>query len=290
MYAQNQQAPYLQAVPNYSAPDTVEQLGKFVDIVDKIRAPQVGSTNTSAYNTSAFQSNPDLLAIQELLLRNPSLNNFLVANNQNQANQQYTQPGLTLEQSKEVRFNVDKVLKGANEHYQNLQRLQAISDSLMNVVNYQQIEIQALEKVAYLAGITKRCFEATANELNAVYNKVEVQDRMLNSPEYLLTRFFEIMFATVTVDDSDIMNVLSDDFLSLISSYEDKLRAKTGQYSPSYQKYLQEQINKGEPNQNNLGLETQASYQQVMPIVDVNSPGLANSLRRQHLQNRAMVK
>jgi hypothetical protein len=303
MYAQQPQAPMPYILPvmqqgNAQQADSFDQLGKIVDLVDKLsqrqqgqsaQAPAPGSSQYSPMNIGQFQSaDPAKLALQELLLRNPQLLQQLQGQQATPQTQQTTEKTYSQNEVAQLKEQFDVAVKSANEHFQQLQQLWQLTQQIMGAYNAICEYAKELETVANLGLISNRNANAFLNELNAAYDVLNTQHQMLTTPLYLLPHAFSTFSGNIQPGDDNAVNLISDFYLTFVKEYEEKRRGGLGQYSPQYTEYLQAQTT--QPTQQPQQQQPKGSQQ--TPDIDavtawakgLSSQGFAQQIKRAHTQ------
>jgi hypothetical protein len=315
MYAQqipNQgyQAPiplYPQQTPTPSQTDLLDQLSKVIDLTDKLRGRESngnaapGSTSVASQSVgSAFNERPqEQLAIQELLLRNPSLLGLLQQQSQqNQLNQQQQvqQPqqqiqqqvgslNLNPQQTEQLKQNIQTIDNCARQFHNQLQQTWQLNHQIMTVFNRVCEYAQELEKIAAVAQTTNNLSNTFLQEKNALQDLVGVQQQMLTNPNYLLHHAFGTWDANIGLNQ-EVLDYISSLYLELVKRFEERHLQQTGQYTPRQTAYLQSQIDQQPVPQPQQGDANMINYiksvsQSMQPAAtSAGNAGLGNAWQR----------
>lgn len=215
-----------------------------------------GVSQTANYGQGMFNAaNQQAIAQQEQLLRNP---------------QQQQQPGelhLNQQQATQLKQAISTLQQGANQHYQNFQRLQAFSNSIMNAFNAMcdyaaQLEkcnqigqaqaihanaflayAQELEKMVQLGNAQAIHATAFAQELAAKDDMLQVLRTMLTDPNYLIAHAFAVWERSLGGDVQALNANVSPAYMQLVANVEEKYKNQTGRYTPLWTQHLQSRIN-----------------------------------------------
>lgn len=277
-------------VPQPQQTDSIDQASKLIDLIDKLGQRQSGAnlapgtSQFSPMNAAQFQSaNPQQIALQELLLRNPQLIAQLQQSQlPTQQQQTSTEKTYSQQQVADMKAQFDVAVKCANEHYQQLLQLWQTTKNIMQAYNAICEYAKELENAVGLGEIANTHANAFLNELNAAYDMINVQHQMLTNPLFLLTHSFSTFKANISANDSQDVDLVSSFYIEFVRDFEEKHRQISGQYSPQYTEYLQSTVQQP---------QTQPNPQQPQQIDSVlawakglQSQGFGTQIKRAHTQ------
>lgn len=233
--------------------------------------------------------NPQQIAHQEALLRNPEL-----ARQQSpQVQQESGSLNLTAQQSQFLQQNIQYILQGANEHYQQLQIAAKMCNEIMSAFNAMCAYAGELEKTLYVAHQHKIHADAFAQELDAAHNMIDVLKQMLTNPEYLVSHAFTVWDNTLQGNVQGLDQRISPAYMQLVANVEERYKQQSGQYSPKYTEYLQSRINQpqqppqqqiAQSQQQNSGLDYIKQFAEMLQPSGYNTSELGAAIQRQHIQ------
>jgi hypothetical protein len=232
-------------------------------------------------NAGQFQSRSQAeLEAQEMALRR--LSNGQQEQQLNAAPRQ--SPALDHETASRVSQSLNKASNAFDAQTRLLGQSALVSDKLMNLVNALASQVQAQEDAIKLGVIANQLSNAFLNELNAAHNMIDVQNRMLSSPMFLLAHSFQVFANTIQIGDREAIDLISSYYLDLVKGFEDKILSATGRYSPEYSQYLEQNINAPSPQSPQYYQSAQnAAVGSVTSFAEgLKTPGFAQSLKRAH--------
>lgn len=272
-------------MPTPIQPNVVEQAGQLIDFIDKVNGRRANSTpepNQSGlnFNAAQFQSNPAMLQMQELLLRNPELISQVQALRNQQQSPVQNQQAQSAEQLQRENAKLKYV-----QHYQN-QYSQAASHHAQ-VAGLSHIATVGLTEqlnhavnMALTGGIAIELLAPMIEETYALKQHVSVLEKMLSDPYFLIYHCFENWFATITADNIGFMDLLSEAYMRFVESFENSRRQKFGQYTEQYTEYLNKKANELPPEI--IQRQEQSANQYRDFARAIQSPGFGTAMQRQH--------
>lgn len=241
------------------------------------------------------QQQPQQLAFQELLLRNPQLlqqfqQQQLQGLSQGQIQQQEAGSlNLNPQQAAQLKQNVQTILQGSQQLHQHLQQLWQATTHIMNCFNAMCNYASELEKVAILAQVTNQLSNAFLQERDAALHMNDVLHEMLSRPDYLLLHSFQTWDRNLGIDNQSL-GFISELYMELVQRFEERHRQATGNYTPRHNEYLQQQINQPQQQGQRPGLPNQANQieyiKQFSGAMQNGSMNVGKQLIRQHAQAR----
>jgi Ni,Fe-hydrogenase I large subunit len=281
--------------PIYQQPNQIEQAGQLLDLLNKLDQrrgssnPEPGQTGTQ-FNAAQFQSNPQLLQMQELLLRNPQLLSQL-QQPQQQVEQTQQQQSQSTQQQLEQLTRENRLLKYTAQqtasYNQNLSAHAQVAGLSHIAMNGLTEQLSHAVDMATIGGAALHILQPALNQMAAQEDMINVMQKMLTDPWFLLHHCFEVWFATVTPDNSGFVDLLSEAYMKFIEAFEISHKQSFGRYSDTYTEYLSAQANQ-------IPTELQQKQQAVANIYQdfarqMQQPGFGSKMQQQHSIMRQMV-
>lgn len=253
----------------------------------------------SSYNVAQFQSNPQLLQLQEILLRNPQLLGQVTQ--QLQQSQQPTnnqQSNQSLEQLRKQNQALQEEVRRLryiqyhqNQYNQNLSNHAELGNLGQIALTGMAEQIDHAVEMAIVGGEALNLITPLINQVYDQQEMIEVMETMLRNPWYLLIHSFETWYQSINAEDSGFIELLSQAYSDLIAAYEELHRKQYGNYSPQYTDYLNSQSQPSPqvqyPQQEG---RNQASEHYKNLAIALKSPGAAKEMQRQHAMYRQMAQ
>lgn len=233
-----------------------------------------------------------------MLLRNPQLLGNLGNQGIAQQFQQIAQSVQAQDQARATAGNAAmqafNAMANLNAPLAELAQLGQVQNQLANAYVEQ---IAALEQVAQLGFVQKDLANHYLEQLTAAEEMIGVLEQMLSNPIFLIGHAFDVWLTHVQAEDEAFVSIISDLYMKLVSSFEEKFKQQSGQYTPTYTQYLQSQVNSPFPGQgivNPIPPQSQQAQQQTLSALKqfaegLNKRGFGQELQRQHAMLRQQV-
>jgi hypothetical protein len=291
------QSPVYLAPPNLQQSDPIDSAAKILDLFQKLQQSTGGGNfapgQSQQASASVGQMSPvgqQQIAHQEQLLRNPES----ARQQQVQIQQEPGSLNLNAQQSQALQRSIGQIVQGAQSLHQGYQKSLALAQNLMVAFNAMCEYATALEQMVSIGQTAMLHANTFRQEADAAHNMIDVLKLMLTDPEYLVSHAFTVWDETLQGNVQGLDHYISPAYMRLVADTEEKHKQKTGQYSPKYSEYLQQQINQPhqpqpihpqqQPHQQSAGLDYIKQFAEMLQPTGYNTSELGANIRRQHVQ------